>query len=115
MTNAVQTPTTTPPTAFNLSNPSDDALRRGIGLAMYPAAKPAYPGGFIGQWSMVWDMNLHSPARFPSTDTVRRVAHVHPGRPADHAEHRPHETTVHACTVNPGDSASSAGDKESTD
>jgi hypothetical protein len=78
MTNAVQTPTTPPPTAFNLSN-------------------------------------LHSPARFPSTDTFRRVAHVHPGRPADHAEHRPHETTVHDCTDNPGDSASSAGDKESTD
>jgi hypothetical protein len=42
--------------ARNLSNPTSDALRRGIGLAVYPAAKPAYPGGFIGQWTMVWDM-----------------------------------------------------------
>ncbi len=78
MTNAVRTQTTTPTTAFNLSN-------------------------------------LHSPARFPSTETFRRVAHVHAGRPADHAEHRPRETTVHACTDNPGDSASSAGEEESTD
>ena len=42
--------------ARNVSDPNNDTLRRGIGLAVYPAAKPDYPGGFIGQWSMVWDM-----------------------------------------------------------
>ncbi len=58
--------------AFNLSNPNDDALRRGIGLALYPAAKPAYPGGFIGQWSMVWDMYIPASswfADFPANTT----------------------------------------------
>lgn len=50
--------------AVNLSNPSSDALRRGIGLSVYPAAKPAYPGGFIGQWSMVWDMLIPASSWF---------------------------------------------------
>ena len=58
--------------ARNLSNPSSDALRRGIGLAVYPAAKPAYPGGFIGQWTMVWDMLIPASswyADFPANTT----------------------------------------------
>jgi hypothetical protein len=58
--------------AVNLSDPSSDALRRGIGLAVYPAAKPAYPGGFIGQWSMVWDMLVPASswyADFPANTT----------------------------------------------
>jgi hypothetical protein len=50
--------------AVNLSNPSSDALRRGVGLAMYPAAKPAYPGGFVGQWTMIWDMLIPSESWF---------------------------------------------------
>jgi len=44
--------------AFNLSDPGDDALRRGIGLVMYPAVMPEYPGGFVGQWTMVWDLMI---------------------------------------------------------
>ncbi len=50
--------------AFNLSDPGDDALRRGIGLVMFPAAKPEYPGGFIGQWTMVWDLMVPSSSWF---------------------------------------------------
>jgi hypothetical protein len=58
--------------AVNLSNPTSEALRRGIGLALYPAAKPDYPGGFIGQWSMVWDMLIPASswyADFPANTT----------------------------------------------
>ncbi|USN98193.1 MAG: hypothetical protein H6810_08375 [Phycisphaeraceae bacterium] len=46
--------------AYNQADPGNSAWRRGIGLALYPAAKPDYPGGFIGQWSMVWDMLIPS-------------------------------------------------------
>jgi hypothetical protein len=58
--------------AFNMNDPNNDALRRGIGLALYPAVKPEYPGGFIGQWSMVWDMLIPSSswfADFPGNTT----------------------------------------------
>lgn len=58
--------------AHNLSDPGDDALRRGIGLVMYPAVKPEYPGGFIGQWTMVWDMLIPASswyADFPNNTT----------------------------------------------
>lgn len=50
--------------AFNMANPSNEAWRRGIGLALYPAAKPEYPGGFIGQWSMIWDMYIPASSWF---------------------------------------------------
>jgi hypothetical protein len=58
--------------AANLSDPSSDDLRRGIGLVMFPAAKPEYPGGFIGQWTMVWDLLVPSSswyADFPANTT----------------------------------------------
>ena len=50
--------------AVNLSDPSSDTLRRGIGLALYPAAQPAYPGEFVGQWTMIWDMLIPSESWF---------------------------------------------------
>lgn len=58
--------------AVNLSDPASDTLRRGIGLSLYPAAKPAYPGGFVGQWSMIWDMLIPADswyADFPANTT----------------------------------------------
>ncbi len=50
--------------AFNEADPANDAWRRGIGLALYPAAKPQYPGGFIGQWSMIWDLYIPASSWF---------------------------------------------------
>ena len=43
--------------ARNLADPDPD-FYRGIGLALFPAAKPAFPGGFIGQWTLIYDLYI---------------------------------------------------------
>ena len=50
--------------AFNLSDPLNQDWRRGVGLVAYPSARPEYPGGVIGQWTMVWDLLIPSAAWF---------------------------------------------------
>ena len=45
--------------ARNLADPDPD-LYRGIGLALFPASKPAFPGGFLGQWTLIYDLYIPS-------------------------------------------------------
>ncbi len=47
--------------ARNLGNPDPD-LRRGIGLIVYPATKPTYPGDIVGQWTAIWDVYIPAAA-----------------------------------------------------
>lgn len=47
--------------ARNLSDPEPD-LRRGVGLIVYPATKPAFPGDIMGQWTAVWDIYIPAAA-----------------------------------------------------
>lgn len=62
----------TSPARNNASNTNPN--RRGIGLAVYPRLKPAYPSGWFGQWSMVWDLYIPESswyADFPANTTPR--------------------------------------------
>lgn len=44
----------TPPR--NLDDPKNADWRRGIGLALWPNTRPAYPGGIHGQWTAIYDI-----------------------------------------------------------
>ena len=44
--------------ARNLSDPNNVDWYRGIGLSLFPKTRPNFPGGFIGQWSMVMDVYI---------------------------------------------------------
>ncbi len=59
--------------ARNLSTGNPDH-RRGIGLGMFAATRPAYPGKFFGQWTMIFDLYIPSEAwyaDFPANTTPR--------------------------------------------
>lgn len=43
--------------ARNLSDPDPD-LYRGIGLALFASTRPEFPGGFIGQWTIIYDLYI---------------------------------------------------------
>lgn len=43
--------------ARNLGDPDPD-FYRGIGLALYPKARPAFPGAFLGQWTIIFDLYI---------------------------------------------------------
>ncbi len=49
--------------ARNLSTLNPDH-RRAVGLALFPATQPLYPGKFFGQWTMVFDLYIPSEAWF---------------------------------------------------
>ena len=49
--------------ARNLTT-GDPDHRRGIGLALFPATQPTYPGKFFGQWTMIFDLYIPSQAWF---------------------------------------------------
>jgi len=57
--------------AFNEADPDDSALRRGLGLALFPSLKPDYPGSFIGQWTMIWDLFIPSSSFFNDVGNPR--------------------------------------------
>jgi len=44
--------------ARNANDPNKVEWYRGLGLSLYPKNRPEYPGGFIGQWSMVMDVYI---------------------------------------------------------
>ncbi|MFI4896293.1 MAG: GC-type dockerin domain-anchored protein [Phycisphaerales bacterium JB059] len=59
--------------ARNLTTGNPDH-RRGIGLALFPATQPSYPGKFFGQWTMIFDLYIPSEAwyaDFPANTTPR--------------------------------------------
>ena len=43
--------------ARNLSD-NDPDLYRGIGLALYPRTRPAFPGKYCGQWTLIYDLYI---------------------------------------------------------
>ncbi len=48
--------------ARNLSDPNNVDWYRGLGLSLYPNNRPDFPGGFLGQWSMVMDVYVPTAA-----------------------------------------------------
>lgn len=59
--------------ARNLATGNPDH-RRGIGLALFPATQPNYPGKFFGQWTMIFDLYIPSEAwyaDYPANTTPR--------------------------------------------
>jgi hypothetical protein len=46
----------------NLSDPSNPAKSRGIGLALWPNTHDFWPDSKIGQWTMVWDLYIPAAA-----------------------------------------------------
>jgi hypothetical protein len=45
--------------ARNLSDPNPDYYRA-IGLALFPSLRPEFPGAFLGQWTMIFDVYIPS-------------------------------------------------------
>ncbi|VAX36212.1 hypothetical protein MNBD_PLANCTO03-1413, partial [hydrothermal vent metagenome] len=43
--------------ARNLSDSNPD-FYRGVGLALFPATQPDFPGQFIGQWTLIYDLYI---------------------------------------------------------
>ncbi len=54
--------------ARNLAT-NDPAHTRGIGLALFPATQPSYPGKFFGQWTLVFDLYIPAESWFDDFPT----------------------------------------------
>lgn len=50
---------TSPARNLNDSNPD---FYRGIGLALFPSLRPVFPGGFVGQWTLIFDVYIPGPS-----------------------------------------------------
>ncbi|MCC6677035.1 MAG: hypothetical protein IT436_07820 [Phycisphaerales bacterium] len=62
--------------ARNLSDPTNPAKSRGIGLALWPNSRDFWPEDRNGQWTMVWDLYI-PPAAWSASHAVALIQDNH--------------------------------------